>query len=109
MVDIHDVRLEGISHEQIMRWVGEGDADTTTHVFEARMQKIVSVLHESGENTNRAVQRTNAGEWQGTTAESAQQAMMTMRDYDDTMHGHSEGNRYSAMGQSGESAATRNR
>lgn len=104
-----DVRLDGISHETILGWVHEGQAAQSTTGLESWLQSIISALREAADEVNRAVQKAGAGEWEGTTADSATAALASLRDFDEEMHTHGTADRYSAMGQSDESAATRNR
>jgi hypothetical protein len=73
------------------------------------MLSIINALKDAALKVNSAVQQTASGGWEGSAAESAAAAMASLRDFDDELHTHGGKDRDSAMGQSGESAATRNR
>jgi hypothetical protein len=103
-----DVRLDGVTHEKILEWVRQGKAGSATHILGTRLLKVINALQDAAHKVNSAVQHAADG-WEGSAADSATVAMSSLRDFDDQLHTHGRSDWDSAAGQSGESAATRNR
>ncbi|TDQ05125.1 hypothetical protein [Labedaea rhizosphaerae] len=104
-----DVRLAGVTHEEILAWVTQGKAGASAHVIDTHMKRIVDALREAADGVRWSLAKIDAGGWEGSTADSVTSVMAALRDFDSELHQHGNDDRDSTMGQSGESAATRHR
>lgn len=95
-----DVRWEGVSHDLIVKWTGEGRGALVTELLESRLKSVTAALNAAANLVNETLRRVNGGEWTGTAASTATQAMQVLRDFDDAMKQHGERNSVAAYGQS---------
>lgn len=95
-----DVRWEGIPHQQIVFWVACGRGAKVTEVLEERLTTAAEALAQTADLANATLQRVNAGEWTGSAATLAAQAMQVARDFDDVMGHHGKMGSLAAFGQS---------
>ena len=100
-----DVRWEGVSHEQIRDWTGDGRGAAVTEQLGARLARVAAALGENSDQVNAALQRVD--EWRGDAARAATEAMRVLRDFDDILGHHGTVNTLAAYGQSDNAAWAR--
>lgn len=98
--DLPDVRWEGVSHDQIVRWVHGGRGAKVTEILEDRLKSAAEALADTADSANSVLQRVNGGEWTGNAATAAAQATQVLRDFDDSMGHNGKANHLAAFGQS---------
>src|SRR5690349_7894713 len=102
-----DVWWPGVSHTQIVDWIRKGRGAAVTETLEACLKSLAKALNDNANLANTVLQRVNGGEWTGSAAGVAAQAMEVMRDFDDTMGHRGETNNLAAFGQSDNSSWVR--
>lgn len=102
-----DVRWDGVSHGQIVDWVGRGRGAAVTEILEDRLRSVAEALSANADRVNGILQKVHGGEWTGNAATVAAQAMRVLRDFDDTMRHHGVTNHLAAFGQSDNSSWVR--
>lgn len=95
-----DVRWDGISHQQIVNWTTVRCNPSVTELLEKRLKAVAEALGYASDLANETLQRVNGGEWTGSAASAATQAMRVMRDFDDILGHHGAMNSLAAYGQS---------
>jgi hypothetical protein len=80
-----EVWWEGVSHKQIIDWINAGPGTNGMDALAERLTKLAETLNRIADLKNTVLQRINSGEWSGSAAEVAAQAVQMMRDFDDTM------------------------
>lgn len=106
-MDGPDVRWEGVSHRQIVAWTSEGVGAKATEWLESRLQSTAEALSTTAELVNTVLRRVHGGEWAGSAASVAAEAMAALRDFDDALSHHSRTNVLAAAGQSGNASWAR--
>jgi hypothetical protein len=80
-----DVLWDGVPHQTIVEWVSRGPGAALTEQMEARLKSAAEALDHTSNLVNAAIQRAG-GDWQGSTANAATEAMRVLRGFDDGMH-----------------------
>jgi hypothetical protein len=103
-VDQFDVRWDGVTHNDIDRWVKEGVGPAATERLEAKLTEAAEALAKTADLANGILRKVDGGEWTGNAATVAAAAIQVLRDFDDIMGHHGKVNTLAAYGQSDNAA-----